>query len=92
MPYDWLIVSKADDRNRGRPEGSLFNNYYTEVFSVLFYNVHSDFNNYIFCWMSFPMGLMILIIKSIQYVGSCIKCYFIHFCFLICYAYCFEDL
>ena len=24
-------MSKVDDRNQGRPEGSLFNNYYTEL-------------------------------------------------------------
>ena len=29
--YCILVISKVGDRRRGRPEGSLFNSYYTEV-------------------------------------------------------------
>ena len=29
--YIYVKVSKVGDRSRGRPEGSLFNSYYTEV-------------------------------------------------------------
>ena len=29
--FYWDIVSKVGDRSRGRPEGSYFNSYYTEV-------------------------------------------------------------
>ena len=50
-------------------------------------------NKYIFCGISFQIGLMILVIKNIQYIGTCAKCYFIYGCFFfIFYAYCFKDL
>ena len=37
--------------------------------------------------MSFQIGLVILVIRNVQCVGTCVKCYFIHLCFV--FLFCF---